>query len=173
MQPLRHETVIQLLGDYAPDLAQDEKVALANLSEGSIGRSLELASAGSLALYREMVDVLATLPDLDMPRLHTFAERFARRGEEANVDWRSLNYLFDGWLKGLARHWAAGSESLPVVPAEKGLQGRLLAAAGLDRWMAASDRIATLFNRADAVNLDRKQTVMGSFLELQTAMRLP
>jgi DNA polymerase-3 subunit delta' len=51
------------------------------------------------------------------------------------------------------------------------LQGRLLAAASLDRWMAASDKIATLFNRADAVNLDRKQTVMGSFLELQQAMR--
>ena len=50
-----------------------------------------------------MVEVLATLPELDMPRLHGFAERFARRGEEANADWRSLNYLFDGWLKGLAR----------------------------------------------------------------------
>ena len=29
----------------------------------------------------------------------------ARRGEEANADWRSFNYLFDGWLKGLARSW--------------------------------------------------------------------
>jgi DNA polymerase III subunit delta' len=171
MRPLGHDTVIQLLGDYAPDLGRDEKAALASLAEGSIGRALELESAGSLGLYREMVDVLATLPDLDMPRLHTFAERFAKRGEEANVDWRSLNYLFDGWLKGLARQWAAGGEGESVLPAEKGLQGRLLAAASLDRWMAASDRIATLFYKADSVNLDRKQTVMGSFLELQSAMR--
>ena len=171
MQPLGHDTVMQLLGDYAPDIAQDEKAALANLAEGSIGRALELASSGSLGLYREMVDVLATLPDLDMPRLHTFAERFARRGEEANVDWRSLNYLFDGWLKGLARQWAAGGEGTLVLPAEKGLQGRLLAAASLERWMEASDRIAKLFYKADSVNLDRKQTVMGSFLELQSAMR--
>jgi DNA polymerase III subunit delta' len=171
MQPLGHDTVMQLLGDYAPDIGQDEKTALANLAEGSIGRALELASSGSLGLYREMVDVLATLPDLDMPRLHTFAERFARRGEEANVDWRSLNYLFDGWLKGLARQWAAGEEGALVVPAEKGLQGRLLAAASLERWMEASDRIARLFYKADSVNLDRKQTVMGSFFELQSAMR--
>ena len=48
MQPLGHDTVMQLLGDYAPDIAQDEKAALANLAEGSIGRALELASAGSL-----------------------------------------------------------------------------------------------------------------------------
>ncbi|HEX2817777.1 MAG TPA: DNA polymerase III subunit delta', partial [Phenylobacterium sp.] len=46
MQPLGHDAVVQLLGDYAPDIGQDEKVALANLAEGSIGRALELASSG-------------------------------------------------------------------------------------------------------------------------------
>lgn len=171
LQPLDDDTVVKLLGDYAPDTKPDEKRALARLAEGSIGRALELARAGSLDLYREMVDVLATLPDLDMPRLHGFAERFARRGEEANADWRSLNYLFDGWLKGLARQSALATEAAPVVPTESGLQARLLAAASLDRWMTASDEVARLFSRADAVNLDRKQTVMGSFLTLQAAMR--
>jgi DNA polymerase III subunit delta' len=171
LKPLGTETVMQLLGDYAPNTAQEERAALANLAEGSIGRALELASAGSLGLYREMVDVLATLPDLDMSRLHTFAERFARRGEEANVDWRTLNYLFDGWLKGLARHAAIGGEGAPVVPGEKGLQARLLAATSLDKWMDAFDEIAKLFFKADSVNLDRKQAIMGSFLKLQSAMR--
>jgi DNA polymerase-3 subunit delta' len=171
LQPLANGTVMKLLEDYAPDVDAGERAALAGLAEGSIGRALELASAGSLGLYREMVDVLVTLPDLDMPRLHAFAERFGRRGEEANVDWRSLNYIFDGWLKGLARHWAVGGDGAPIVPAEKGLQGRLLAATSFDRWIKASDRIATLLYKADSVNLDRKQTVMGSFLELQSAMR--
>ncbi len=171
LQPLAEDTVVRLLGDYAPDTKPDEKIALARLAEGSIGRALELSSAGSLELYREMVEVLATLPDLDMPRLHAFAERFAKRGEEANADWRSLNYLFDGWLKGLARHWALGTETAAVVPAESGLNGRLLAAASLDRWMEAWEKVAHLLSRADAVNLDRKQTVLGSFLALQTAMR--
>lgn len=171
LQPLDDDTVVKLLGDYAPDIKPDERRALARLAEGSIGRALELARAGSLDLYREMVEVLATLPDLDMPRLHGFAERFARRGEEANADWRSLNYLFDGWLKGLARQAALAAEAAPVVPTESGLQARLLAVASLDRWMTASDEVARLFSRADAVNLDRKQTVMGSFLTLQAAMR--
>ncbi len=132
---------------------------------------MELAGAGSLDLYREMVEVLATLPDLDMPRLHGFAERFAKRGEEANADWRALNYLFDGWLKGLMRQAALLTEAAPVVPMESGLRARLLAVASLDRWMAASEQVAMLFSRADAVNLDRKQTVMGSFLALQSATR--
>ena len=118
-----------------------------------------------------MVDVLATLPDLDMVRLHGFAERFARRGEEANAAWRSLNYLFDGWLKGLARHAALGGKVAPAVPSESGLHDRLSAAVSLDRWIEAWENVARLLSRADAVNLDRKQTVLGSFLVLQSAMR--
>jgi DNA polymerase-3 subunit delta' len=171
LQPLADDIVIRLLGDYAPELKEQERLALARLAEGSIGRALELAGAGSLELYSEMVSVLATLPELDMARLHGFAERFARRGEEANAAWRSLNYLFDGWLKGLARQSALGGEAAPVVPAERGLQARLLAAASLDRWIVAWEKAAELLSGADRVNLDRKQTVLGSFLVLQSAMR--
>lgn len=171
LQPLSEDTVVDLLGAHAPETKPEERRALARLAEGSIGRALELGAAGSLDLYREMVEVLATLPDLDMPRLHGFAERFAKRGEEANADWRSLNYMFDGWLKGLLRQGALAKESAPVVPVEAGLQARLLAAASPDRWMAAAEEVANLFARADAVNLDRKQTVMGSFLKLQSATR--
>ena len=170
LKALPEETVVGLLGDYAPATTPDERVALARLAEGSIGRALDLAGSGSLALYREMVDVLATLPDLDMQRLHGFAERFAKRGEEANADWRSLNYLFDGWLKGLARSAAVGAGP-SVVATEEGLRARLLAAASLDRWIDAWEKVANLLSRADAVNLDRKQTVLGSFLALQSAMR--
>lgn len=171
LQPLKDDTVVKLLGDYAPETKDEERRALSLLAEGSIGRALELSGAGSLDLYREMVEVLATLPDLDMPRLHAFAERFAKRGEEANADWRSLNYLFDGWLKGLMRQGALATEAAPVVPMESGLRARLLEAASVERWMTASEEVARLFSRADAVNLDRKQTVMGSFLKLQAAAR--
>jgi DNA polymerase-3 subunit delta' len=171
LQPLSDDIVVRLLGDYAPDMKPGEGAVLARLSEGSIGRALELAGAGSLDLYREMVDVLASLPELDMARLHGFAERFARRGEEANAAWRSLNYLFDGWLKGLARHAAVGGEAAAIVPAERGLQARLVSAASLDRWLVAWEKAADLLSGADRVNLDRKQTVLASFLALQSAMR--
>ena len=171
LQPLSDEIVVRLLGDYAPGVKEEERAVLARLSEGSIGRALELAGAGSLELYREMVDVLATLPELDMARLHGFAERFARRGEEANAAWRSLNYLFDSWLKGLARLAAVGGEAAAIVPSERGLQARLASAASLDRWIKAWEKAADLLSGADRVNLDRKQTVLASFLALQSAMR--
>jgi DNA polymerase-3 subunit delta' len=144
--------VVTLLGDHAPGTTAEERVALARLAEGSIGRALELASAGSLALYRDMVEVLASLPELDMPRLHGFAERFARRGEEANADWRSLNYLFDGWLKTLLREGAVVQAARRWLSAERGVREKLLAAASLDRWMEAWEKVAHLLSRSDAVN---------------------
>jgi DNA polymerase-3 subunit delta' len=171
LQPLADDMVVRLLGDLAPAVKESERETLARLAEGSIGRGLELAGAGSLELYNEMVGVLATLPELDMVRLHAFAERFARRGEEANAAWRSLNYLFDGWQKRMARHWATGEETAPIVPTESGLHARLLVAASLDRWMKAWEKAAELLSGADRVNLDRKQTVLGSFLALQSAIR--
>ena len=59
----------------------------------------------------------------------------------------------------------------PVVAAERGLHEKLLARASLDRWMEAWEKIARLFSRSDAVNTDRKQTVLNSFLMLQSVMR--
>jgi len=172
LQPLADDTVLDLLDNYAPDTAPDERRALARLAEGSIGRALELTGAGSLSLYREMIEILATLPELDMPRLHGFAERFTRRGEEASADWRSFNYLFDRWFKGLARSWAVPAGDPPVIAAENGLHQRLLRAASLDRWIVAWENIARLLSRADPpVNLDRKQTVLNSFLIFQSVMR--
>src|SRR5262245_22377635 len=162
--PLSDDIMARLLSQYAPAISAEEGAVLARLSDGSIGRALDLASAGSLDLYRDMVDVLATLPELDIGRLHGFAERFARRGEEANAAWRALNYLFDGWLKGLARRAALGGEAAAIVPAERGLQARLLAAASLDRWIGAWEKAADLLSSADRINLDRKQTVLASFL---------
>ena len=171
LQPLADDILARLLAQQAPTVKEEERAALAQLSDGSIGRALDLSGSGSLDLYSEMIGLLATLPDLDMPRLHGFAERFGRKGEEANAAWRSFNYLFDGWLKGLARSVAIGEEPAAVVPAERGLQARLRASASLDRWMEAWEKVARLLSRTDAVNVDRKQAVLTSFLYLQTAMR--
>jgi DNA polymerase-3 subunit delta' len=171
LQPLADEAVVRLLEQHAPSFASEERAALARLSEGSIGYALELSGAGSLELYREMIDVLASLPKLDLPRLHGFAERFARRGEEANAAWRSLQYLLDSWLKSLARQAVVGQEAASVVSAESGLRARLLAGASLDRWIEAWEKVAAILSDADRKNLDRKQTVLSGFLHLQSIMR--
>ena len=147
LQPLADDIVMRLLGDHAPerDGRRRGRPWRGSPKAASAARSSLPAPAASSSTAR-WSSVLATLPELDMARLHGFAERFARRGEEANAAWRSLNYLFDGWLKGLARQSALGGEAAPVVPAERGLQARLLAAASLDRWIEAWEKVADLLS---------------------------
>ena len=66
---------------------------------------------------------------------------------------------------------APAALALKLGVTDSHLLARLLSAGSLDRWIEALENAARLFARADAVNLDRKQTVLVSFLSLQSAMR--
>jgi DNA polymerase-3 subunit delta' len=169
LRPLPQDIIVALIGDFLPDVADDDRIALARLADGSIGRALELARAGGLKLYRGMVELLAGLPRLDVAAAHAFAEQVGRRGEEGDSDFRTVTFLLDWWLASLIHHGATGVT--PVDAREAGLRERLLAAAGLDRWIQVWEKVAHQFARADVLYLDRKQVVLGSFLALQAVTR--
>ncbi|MGE0423345.1 MAG: DNA polymerase III subunit delta' [Reyranellaceae bacterium] len=171
LKALSEETVVSLLGDYMPDLPADERVGLARLADGSIGRALEFAEAGGLKLYGDLFALLDGLPRLDASALHAFAERVGRRGEEGERDFRTVAFLLDWWLKTLVRQGAVGEAPVGLMAGEAPLRQRLLQGAGLDRWMQVWEKVAHLFARADAVNLDRKQVVLGSLFAFQSAIR--
>lgn len=171
LKALPEDTIVALLGDYMPSLPADERGVLARLSDGSIGRALEFADAGGLKLYGELFGLLDSLPRLDANALHAFAERVGRRGEEGERDFRTVAFLLDWWLKTLVRQGAVGEAPASLLADEAPLRQRLLQGAGLDRWMQVWEKVAHLFARADAVNLDRKQVVLGSLFAFQSAIR--
>jgi len=161
----------ELVGGYMPELPAAERATLVRLTEGSVGRALELARAGGLALYGDLFGLLAGLPRLDANAMHAFAEKVARRGDDGERDYRTVAFLLDWWLKSLLRQGATGEASPDLVANESALRQRLLQGAGLDRWMQVWEKVAHLFARADAVNLDRKQVVLGSLFAFQSAIR--
>jgi DNA polymerase-3 subunit delta' len=73
MEPLGEKTVGSLLDKYAPGLAADEKAALQRLSQGSIGKALQFHQDGGVALYRELLDAVSAMPELDMVKVHALA----------------------------------------------------------------------------------------------------
>ncbi|MBX3501099.1 MAG: DNA polymerase III subunit delta' [Alphaproteobacteria bacterium] len=171
LKALPEDTVVELLGQYMPALPADESIALARLSDGSIGRALEFADAGGLKLYGDLFGLLDGLPRLDAAALHAFAERVGRRGDDGERDFRTVAFLLDWWLKTLVRQGAVGEAPASLLAGEAPLRLRLLQGAGLDRWMQVWEKVAHLFARADAVNLDRKQVVLGSLFAFQSAIR--
>jgi len=166
LPPLSRDTVTELLRRHHPELSVAELQGLAALADGSIGRALSLHEQGGMDLYGAMVGLLGSLPKLPGGALHDFADRIGRQAESVAL----FGELFAGWLaQGALR--AAGGPGAEVVAGEADLQRRLVARAGLERWTALWERISSLFERADAVNLDGKQVILNAFLAVEKTCR--
>lgn len=167
LAPLPEGTVVDLLGRYRPDLAEDARPALARLAEGSVGRAIALADAGGLDLYRQMVGLLSGLPRLDIPAAHAFADGLTRKQDDGLFE--TATELMVWWLARFARSLARGVWPAEVVPGEAALMARLAGARGLDRWVEVWEKVQRLFARAESANLDRKQVVLNALLTLEAA----
>jgi len=167
LQPLPEAILVQLLKRHRPDLPTEDASALARLAEGSFGKALALEAEGGLALYREMITLLSALPKINPQSLHSFGDKMAR-GED---NFRTLAALFSWWLSKAAANALGRANSAEVVPGESALQRRLVAAAGLDRWVEVWEKTNRMFERAEAVNLDRKHVILSAFLTLERQCR--
>ena len=168
--PLARALVTRLLRRYRPELAQDEVEAVAALSDGSIGRALELAEAGGLTLHRSVLELLSQIPRLDVIRLHAFAEQLARA--DAEDAYRVGGELL---LQLLARITVCsacpqrGGEA--IVDGEDEAMRRLAGRADAARWAALREEIEHAFASTDQLNLDRKQAMLGVFFAIEELTR--
>jgi DNA polymerase-3 subunit delta' len=165
-QPL----VLELLRQYRPELANSEAEALARLAEGSIGRAIELADAGGLALYRSILDMLAQIPRLDVAGLHGFADKLARA--DADDAYRASEELLPQFLARMVVEFARGAlDRDDLLPEEREVMRRLTARADPPRWAALRDEIERNFASTDELNLDRKQAILGAFFAVEELAR--
>ena len=165
LRPLAEDAVATLLRRRLPDLGEADARAVARIAEGSIGRALALVEGEGLALYRQMIALLAAAPGFDVAALHSFADRVGGDEEKS----RTVEALFLRWLATAAGR--GGKVVAEAVAGEAALGERLVAAAGLDRWLDLWDRTVKGFERAEAVNLDRKQVLLNAFLAVERAIR--
>ena len=167
LNPLPENTVSELLAVQRPDLGPDDRAALARLSEGSVGRAADLADAGGLGLYRELLDLLGTLPRLDIAAAHAFGDKLTRKQDDGLYE--TATGLLVWWLARFARSLARGAWPAEVVPGEAALMTRLANARGLERWVEVWEKTQRLFARAESANLDRKQVVLNALATLEAA----
>lgn len=177
LRPLSLELTGELLARHAPNLDQEEAVALAYLGEGSIGRALRLAETGGLEIFSEIMSLLENLPGTDIAALHRLGDRLARA--DAENAYRTATDLITWWLARVIRtgagfrtvedHQAAVQNE--IIRGEADCARNLLALAGLDRWAEVWEKINRLIAQADGVNLDRKQVILNAFHAMETAAR--
>ena len=170
LAPLADADVNALLARYRPGLADADRTTLVRLAEGSIGRALELDARGGAELYGEILQLLGQLPRLDVPAVHSFAERMARRGvdgEDAAAGFRTTIELLTDWTARLVKFTVG---AMPTIgwEQEKPLLSRLTPRGPLP-WLEAGDCIRRLGSATDGLNLDRKQALIAAFVAVEAA----
>lgn len=149
--------------------AADGGTALAQLSGGSVGEAIRVTGGGGLALYAEILGLLAQLPRMPRPALRKLCESLGGKQGEARFDLTVR--LFDLALSRLARTGATGQPMPEAAPGEAEVMTRLSADARDARFWA--DQAADLGARARAaraVNLDPGALVLDMFLRLEAAL---
>ena len=175
LAPLMPAIVRLLLARHRPDLPEPQAEALTALCGGSIGRALDLAGVGGVELYDSVLALLGRDGGIDPAALHAFGDRLARN--DAEEAYRAVEELVTQLLARVAVAAArgrAGAEAQPQTqPAarEGVVLRRLSLRAPAARWAELRDEICRSFARTDALNLDRKQTILGAFFAIEAAAR--
>jgi len=145
----------------------DETLAVAiDLSEGSVRRALELVSSGGIELYREILNGLDGLPEIESPTLHRLVDRLAGAAESQRFDLYLALLL--GLIERLIRVTATGAGG---IPEEQKLARKLFSPANLAQWAKAWESISEARSEAQALNLDRGLLLLETWFRLQQVAR--
>jgi DNA polymerase-3 subunit delta' len=170
--PLGPDDLARALAGAGVQVPAGAEAALAALAGGSAGAAAGLIAGDGLALYRDLLALVGTMPALDRPRAIALAETAAARGAEARLD--MLLRLVETLLARLARTGAAGPPAAEAAPGEAALLARLAPDAGAARaWAEAQQTVVARVRRGRAVNLDPAALLLDMLLHLnQAAARL-
>jgi DNA polymerase-3 subunit delta' len=170
LSPLEEQDVERAVrAALARDGHETDEATLATalaLAQGSVRRALELISSEGIALYGEIIDTFAGLPELDATRLHGVVEGLSSPGGGERLD---LYFsLLLGLIERLIRFAATGEDG---TDRERALAARLLSRENLADWAGAWEAIAEERSEAVALNLDKSLLVLDTWFRLQRLAR--
>jgi DNA polymerase III subunit delta' len=168
LRPLDHQTMAQAVAALNPGGGEGRET-LAALAEGAPGRALALGQSGALALYADAVRLLSAVRKPDLGLVTAVADRLAKPAASDSF------YLFLDLIRQLLR-WmvlAKAGQTGPLLALGRDGEALLKAcdAGGLERWTALWDNLNASFQRADALNLDKRHAIADAFLEAEAALR--
>ena len=148
----------------------DDSVALAELSGGSVGEAIRILNGGGLALYVEIVTLLAQLPRISRVELRGLCDSVSGKTAETRFD--LLVGLLDLALARLARTGALGQSLPEAARGEAALFARLSPdTRAARRWADLAADLGARARAGRAVNLDPGALVLDMFLRLEAAAR--
>lgn len=149
-----------------------DAAALTLLAQGSVGTAIGLIRGDGLTLYRDLLTLMGSLPQLDRPVALRLAEAAGGRDEDR---FDLTLTMLDRLLSRLATTGATGQPPEPITPDEPATLARLAPDPHTGRaWADLAATLTAKARRGRAVNLDPVPLVFDMFLEIdRMAARLP
>lgn len=164
IRPLDPKTILESIRERAPNPSTIDEADLhlaALLAEGSLRRAIHLIEAGGVDIYRDLSQLLETIPDLDVEAMYAFADRVAGRG--ADEAFEAFLDALHSWLDRRVRRIEEPDSMTNISPAAQ--------TTPLVRWTEVWENVRRSSTLAEALNLDRKQAVLSILMNLAQATR--
>ena len=164
LAPLGPGPLTDILGQLD---APGDPARLAALSGGSAGEALRLTGQDGLAVYQQITDLMATLPQMDRPAAAALAATAGARATGEGDPFDLVVTLLDRFLARAARAGLMGPPLPEAAEGEGATLARLSPDAGAARgWAEAQAVLSARARHGRAVNLDPAALVMDMLMTL-------
>lgn len=152
IRPLSDSALVSELAQHLPKMTEGDRKALAKLAGGSLGGALALSDPDTLALARDAERAAGDAGAPDVETLFALADRVGRAADRLPVFGDFLVQAFEQRMRKRAEAHGAS---------------------GLRRWIATWEQVRANFERADALHLEPRQTIVSSVHAISNAALRP
>ncbi|MEM7427414.1 MAG: DNA polymerase III subunit delta' [Pseudomonadota bacterium] len=155
------KSVLEGLRDRDPELDLSAAATVTQYADGSPGRALQILKEGGFKSFETFLQMAGRLPQLDRKAALRLAQQLSGRG--AASEFAQFCDLMLAWL---SQHIADAARKAGQTGATPVVQNPAV-------WAEAHDEISRSLRRANALNLDRQNTVLSVLNTLAKAAAVP
>lgn len=156
--PLAPDILQTLMKRAAPEATAGELKLLADLSDGSMGRALNLHEEKGANTLNTIIGFLEEWPNWQWSKIHPWADNLSREDKA----YEGFTYIMEWVTQSFVRAKAVGRHVLPEILKDERLQP-LENHYSLGQWIEICEKLGTHFTAIEQGNLDKRQGVLGAF----------
>ena len=174
LKPLKSQTVKEILQKNYPDKEENIIDGYVALSNGSPGYAISLIEHQGLKVYREILGLLSTMPNINVPLMHDFAGAITTK--KSGDTFLLFSEMLSQFISRMVRHVSYLNTGhthniKEALTEEFKLMEELGEIIPLDQWAGLWEKISEKMKVTDQLNMDRKQTVIDILNMINSALK--
>lgn len=162
--PLSEENMRTLLTKVAGSaLSSDEEAMVLSMSNGQIGKAIDLFEQGGLEVLTDLISVCSNWPQFPWVNIHQMADNIGRAGQDNAYKAFEQSFL---WLAQTMTFAKAKNKIALDKPLNSGVFASMMAHYSLEQWLNICENLEKHFDQSRFANLDKRQSVLRAFAHL-------